>query len=405
MLSIAAILKNEQPYILEWLAYHMVLGIEDFYIADNISSDGGSELLYQLDKANFITRIEHPTKNNEPPQLSAYSKVLSMLEQNKWVAFIDADEFIYPNNFEHGLDRINHLFEDESNGAISLNWAVYGSSHSILPDNGLVIERFIKRATEEHPVNKHYKSIVRVGDVISTGLTPHAFKIKPGKKFVMPNGKIQEKNEGISDITDWSEIRLNHYVIKSKAEFFNKKASRGRATTMNEGLSRNIAFFNHHDLNEVDQSIPLWFLKKVKDKINDIKNELVNYGYQTVPERNKTALYRTSDNYGKGVIDSLKKENHQLTVNGWAVNSTKAALYNIAIVINNEVLLYPTNTVLHDRPDVQKAGISDSAKCGFQSYITLPDITITDIKIYATDKNGLVCTELNLGDHFTKLFI
>lgn len=40
MLSIAAILKNEQPYILEWLAYHMVLGIEDFYIADNISSDG-----------------------------------------------------------------------------------------------------------------------------------------------------------------------------------------------------------------------------------------------------------------------------------------------------------------------------------------------------------------------------
>lgn len=27
MLSIAAILKNEQPYILEWLAYHMVLGV------------------------------------------------------------------------------------------------------------------------------------------------------------------------------------------------------------------------------------------------------------------------------------------------------------------------------------------------------------------------------------------
>nr|WBU74825.1 glycosyltransferase family 2 protein [Citrobacter braakii] len=62
MLSIAAILKNEQPYILEWLAYHLVLGIEDFYIADNISSDGGSELLVLLDKANFITRIEHPTK-------------------------------------------------------------------------------------------------------------------------------------------------------------------------------------------------------------------------------------------------------------------------------------------------------------------------------------------------------
>ncbi|MBE1108652.1 glycosyltransferase family 2 protein [Escherichia coli] len=59
MLSIGAILKNEYPFIVEWIAYHMALGINDIYIADNISSDGSSELLYFLDKANIIKRIDN----------------------------------------------------------------------------------------------------------------------------------------------------------------------------------------------------------------------------------------------------------------------------------------------------------------------------------------------------------
>ncbi len=60
MISIGAIFKNEHPFILEWLAYHISLGVHDFYIADNISTDGSSELLHYLDKAGYIHRIEFP---------------------------------------------------------------------------------------------------------------------------------------------------------------------------------------------------------------------------------------------------------------------------------------------------------------------------------------------------------
>lgn len=35
--SIASIIKNESPYILEWIAYHLSIGVEHFYIADNCS--------------------------------------------------------------------------------------------------------------------------------------------------------------------------------------------------------------------------------------------------------------------------------------------------------------------------------------------------------------------------------
>ncbi len=397
MISIAAIFKNEKPFIIEWLAYHMVLGIKDFYIADNISSDGSSELLYHLDKVGFISRIEYPTEFNSPPQLGAYNKILSTLEKDKWVAFIDADEFISPNDYEDGLNKLTPLLNDKENGAISLNWAVYGSSHSILPDDGLVIERFIKLATELNPINRHYKSIVRVGDVISTGLTPHAFRIKPDKKFIIPNGISQNNSDGISVGVDWSVIRLNHYVIKSKSEFLIKKAARGRATTLKESLGRNMQFFTHHDLNDAEQHIPSWFLRKVKCQIKTINKKLLDSGYQPLTEVSNEPFYKTSKNMGVGCIDVFNIDGNTISLRGWAVDNEKKSCSNIVMIINNSIMTRPDSILFHDRPDVQLVGISDGIKCGFTSSLTLPDISISSVDIYAVNFSGLACAEFQIN--------
>lgn len=401
MISIGAIFKNECPFIIEWIAYHLLLGIEDIYIADNVSTDGSSELLYYLDKAGVITRIDYATQENIPPQLGAYRKILSMIDKNRWIAFIDADEFIVPGNYEDGLHLITPLLNDDTNGAISLNWAVYGSSNSILPDDGLVIERFTKRAVEEHPVNKHYKSIVRVGDVISAGPTPHAFRIKPEKKFIMPNGVIQKDISGIGEEIDWSIIRLNHYVIKSKAEFLNKKASRGRATTLKDGLSRNMGFFVGHDLNDIDQSIPFWFTKKVKSQVEYLNNVLIDHGYQPENEDSKHALYKTSRGMGKGVIDVFNKSGNTINLKGWAVDFFKNRCYEIVVVINNSIPIYSNDTSFYDRPDLQRPGISDGMKCGFSSSIVLPNIQVSNIHIYALNSSRMICVEFGVSDDLT----
>ena len=44
-LSIAAIMKNEKPYLKEWLEYHQLIGVEHFYLCDNDSNDGTEEYL------------------------------------------------------------------------------------------------------------------------------------------------------------------------------------------------------------------------------------------------------------------------------------------------------------------------------------------------------------------------
>ncbi|MBA8783665.1 MULTISPECIES: glycosyltransferase family 2 protein [Aeromonas] len=394
MISIASIFKNEKPFIIEWLAYHMVLGIQDFYIADNISSDGGSELLHFLDKAKLIKRVDYPTQDGVPPQLGAYSKILSMLGKDKWAAFIDADEFISPSNYEDGLNKLTSLLNDQTIGAISLNWAVYGSSHSILPDDGLVIERFVKRAADLHPVNRHYKSIVRVSDFIETGSTPHAFIIKSDKKFVMPNGAQQHNHDGISDVIDWSVIRLNHYVIKSKSEFLNKKAARGRATTLKDSLGRNLQFFKNHDLNDVEQHIPSWFLRKVKCQIKTINERLLDNGYQPSIEKSNEPLYQTTQMMGVGFVDTINKNSHAIVIRGWAVGNGKKPCSSIAMVINNTILICPDSISFHDRPDVKQAGIGDGIGCGFTVSITLPRVSISSVDFYALNTAGLAVVEL-----------
>ncbi|HBD0355695.1 TPA: glycosyltransferase family 2 protein, partial [Escherichia coli] len=59
MFCIGAIFKNEGPYILEWIAYHQSIGVDRFYIVDNVSNDTSSELLCDLHSLGIITRIEY----------------------------------------------------------------------------------------------------------------------------------------------------------------------------------------------------------------------------------------------------------------------------------------------------------------------------------------------------------
>ncbi|MGL6467455.1 glycosyltransferase family 2 protein [Aeromonas hydrophila] len=73
-LFIAAIVKNELDALLEWIAYHRVLGVSGFIIADNGSNDGTRELLGGLAKLGVVTVLDFPTVGTQKPQLPAYEK-------------------------------------------------------------------------------------------------------------------------------------------------------------------------------------------------------------------------------------------------------------------------------------------------------------------------------------------
>lgn len=393
MLSICSIFKNEHPFILEWLAYHRCLGIEHFYIADNSSTDGSKNLLIALSEIGIVKHFDYPSEDGIAPQIGAYNTLLSKAE-TEWLTFIDADEFLTPANYEENLNELNILLNDERVSAIALNWAVYGSSYSIIPENALVIERLNKRANKEHSVNLHYKSIIRKKDTISAGKNPHHFILRNNKKYVKTTGYEESESNGLSKQVDWDKLRVNHYVIKSKAEFITKKAVRGRATTLEKDLNRTINFFRSHDLNQIEENIPRWFINRVAYEKKLIIEKLKTIGYNYCEQFYPSPLYRTACGMGKGNIDILNISKDTLEIRGWAINKNSEPVKNIIAVLNSTKILEPKNQLFRDRLDLARAKLGDGIGSGFNVSFPRPQEQIKNIDFYALDNNGLVVVEI-----------
>ena len=311
VLGLALIVKDEAPYILEWIAYHMVLGVDSFIIVDNNSSDGTKEILFKLQNEGLINLIHFNGYKDKAPQLLAYTEVLKNASGIDWLGFIDADEFISINS-DFCLKKILlDIFKNESIGAVALNWGTFGSSSQIDKKNGLVIERFKNRAFQKFATNHHFKSIVKLNSVSSTGGTPHKFKLMESKKYVHSDGSDlfdnQVYGEGLSDTIILCPIKLNHYVLKSKSEF-NIRATKPNASSLSNN-SKNDNYFVYHDRNEIFDPINDKLISAVKSKINMLEgvvNEDIGFA--------NSKLNMTSQS---GSINHINYENNLIRVSGW----------------------------------------------------------------------------------------
>ena len=281
-IGIGAIMKNEAPYILEWIAYHRAIGVDRFFVADNASDDGTSELLKALSAIGIVDYLSFPGRRDQPPQLPAYAQIMRQFGKAvDWIAFIDADEFILPTN---GKRSIRPFFTNlrPDVGAVVLNWAVYGSSFREVPSEGLVIERFTRRAGEEFTANLHCKTILRTAAYRRVGSNPHIFRIRADYWISQADGwdlfHHSERGEGLSDRLVWTPLRLNHYVVKSRAEFDRKKAPRGRATMSN--TFRDERFFRGHDRNDVFDPVADWLVQATNTGVQELKLHLLASGCQ-----------------------------------------------------------------------------------------------------------------------------
>ncbi len=251
-LFIAAIIKDEHSGLLEWIAYHRVLGVQGFIIADNSSRDGSRELLGALARLGLVTVLDHPTVAEQKPQLPAYERILrSSPTAVDLLAFIDADEFLLPTSPEQSLtDFIASRFDDESVSALALNWANFGSSGELFAEDGLVTERFTKRAPQPFNVHHNFKSVVRPQRV-KRFHNPHYAELRYGRYIDAKGNDLilhPKHGNGVSAEVLWHGVRVNHYAVKSLEEFLLGKHLRGSAATVNRVKHK--AYFRAHDRND-----------------------------------------------------------------------------------------------------------------------------------------------------------
>ena len=209
--SICAIVKNETPYLEEWINFHRAVGAEHFYIYDNESTIPVKQTLEKYIKADLVTVIDYPGKGL---QMRAYGHCIRTYgRQNRWVGIIDADEFILPKV----KDTVPEILENyEAFGGLAVNWIIYGSNgHRTKPD-GLLIENYTMASAKSMKHNNHVKSIVQPAYVLSEAGDPHHMIYRP------PHFAVAENHSFVKQA--WTEnttrlIQINHYFTKSYEEF------------------------------------------------------------------------------------------------------------------------------------------------------------------------------------------
>ncbi|WP_299201296.1 glycosyltransferase family 2 protein [uncultured Amphritea sp.] len=250
-IAIAAIVKNEASYLLEWIAYHCVIGVSHFLIANNDSSDETPELLRKLADSGLVTTIDFPTKGDVKPQLPAYQKLLKKCPESiDLIAFIDADEYITVTDGSLTIHSVlDRLFENSEVSALAMNWACFGSAGQLFREEGMVIERFTRQSSPKFTANRNYKSIARRESIINF-MNPHHINTSGGS-YINTLGEpldILDGKHGVTQHLVWDHLRVNHYVTKSLEEFVVGKSRNGSAAT--QGRKKHKQYFESHDRNE-----------------------------------------------------------------------------------------------------------------------------------------------------------
>ena len=235
-LAICAIFKNEAPFLLEWIAYHIAVGFEHLVLYDNDSTDGGAALIRNSPLAERVTVIHWPQR---PGQLSAYRHFIDIFAPGfDWATFIDIDEFILPLNrggISETLDRLGNA------SAVLVHRRVFGPSGKDERPDGLVIENYDRRAPDEFDMNRHVKSLVRCADLLDVTQNPHEFMVRG---LVFNTAGRLSPNVAVQETACHEALVINHYHTRSRQDW-QAKIARGSAMFDQSEPRYDVALIDH----------------------------------------------------------------------------------------------------------------------------------------------------------------
>lgn len=267
-LSISLLFQNEAPYLKEWIEYHKLLGVSHFYCYNHYSTDHYRDVLkpYIHDGTVELKDVLSPGdsfKAYYAMQCKCYKDCLnSAAGKSKWVAFIDADEFLVPMQ---NILLTDLLKEYESYGGVAVNWLMFGTSNlKKIPEGCLMIESLLQCAEKSFPRNRLVKSIVRP-ERVADFKSAHQPIYLDGYSGVNTDKIPFETDQ--SDYVLFNKLRINHYWTRDEDFFCKVKVPRqlkwGGQPNPPHLLSK---------MNAAKDETILRYVPALKKKLNEAKN-------------------------------------------------------------------------------------------------------------------------------------
>jgi hypothetical protein len=206
--SVCASYQNEAPFLREWVEFHLLVGVEKFFLYDNASQDKEAhfEVLAPYVEDGSVEVRDWPQL---PGQVQAFQHCLrDQRGKSRWLAFFDLDEFLFSPT---GQPIPELLVDYERWPGLVVNRATFGTSGHRTRPPGLVIENYVRRSPEPASI----KSIVYPQRTLRC-LNPHGFAYSAGG---MPVDEQERPVDGLlGESFTMSRVRINHYWTKSEEE-------------------------------------------------------------------------------------------------------------------------------------------------------------------------------------------
>ena len=270
-------MRNEAPYILEWLAYHRSIGVDGFLIYSNDCDDGTEAMLDRLDALGVITHVRNDKITNAGVQWTALKRAdkHAMRAETEWILFADVDEFVNVKVGAGHLDDLLAACPDAT--AFALTWRMFGNDGRVEIEDAPVIEQFGKCARFPcyAPITSSMFKTLFKNDGSYEKLGVH----RPKKRVERDTSKIRWVNGAGqplgAEYLDKATVTyganggidlvcLNHYSVKS-AKAYLAKTKRGLPNRSDKQLD--LGYWVDRNFNQVEDVTIQRSIAETKEKM------------------------------------------------------------------------------------------------------------------------------------------
>lgn len=252
-------MRNEAPFVLEWIAYHQHIGVTDFLIYTNDCEDGTDLLLDRLAALGVVHHERNHAGGKKAVQWRALTKAQRhpVFAQADWIFVTDVDEFL---NIHAGDGKIADLMAavPDADG-FAIAWRMFGNAGVVSFEDQPILEQFTKAATEAllwpwHAVQYKllYKQHMRYEK-----LGVHRPKLaNPDDRgqWVDGNGATLPDNPNVFQYTtgpSYGLAQISHYALGAMESFL-VKIARGKPNHSGDPI--NLAYWSDRNFAEVDDT-------------------------------------------------------------------------------------------------------------------------------------------------------
>lgn len=323
-------LKNEAPFIVEWVAYHIVIGFDRIVIYSNDCDDGSAEILDALAAGGIIEHYSHCPDAGISAQSNAarLANERDILSGAAWGMWLDADEFLVVSTGDRTVDALIDIIGDGD--GMLIPWRLMGDGGNDRFSGRLVSENFVDAAAAESNGNLRLKTFFRNGAHIE-GLALHGIhrpKVRRGHSpndfsFLSATGNTLDfrHRPHMRWLTgeDWSRTskvfppehgyalaQINHYSVRTP-EHFALKRDRGRGWQADQEGGQNkrhtVDFYGGHNPADVIDRRILIHEAAVSEKITELmENPDLTAAVADAEAKHVTRMTKVSKEFVDGCV-------------------------------------------------------------------------------------------------------